>query len=312
MDLRIFTEPQQGASYDDLLAVAQAAERHGFDAFFRSDHYLVMGDGDGRPGPTDAWVTLAGIARETTTIRLGTLVTAATFRLPGPLAISVAQVDAMSGGRVELGIGAGWFDAEHSAYGIPFPPLGERFERLEEQLAIITGLWSAPDGTAFSFEGTHYRLEDSPALPKPVQRPGPPVIVGGGGPKRTPRLAATYAAEFNMAFRSSEESGRQFDVVRGACRDVGRDPETLALSVAQVVCCGRDDAEVARRAAAIGREVDELRTNGLCGSPDEVVEKLGRFAGLGASRTYLQVLDLADLDHLALLGEEVLPRVSGL
>ena len=311
MDLRIFTEPQQGATYDDLLAVARAAEQHGFDAFFRSDHYLVMGGGDGRPGPTDAWITLAGIARETTTIRLGTLVTAATFRLPGPLAITVAQVDAMSDGRVELGIGAAWYDAEHTAYGIPFPPMGERFERLEEELAIITGLWSAPDGVAFSFEGAHYHLEDSPALPKPVQRPGPPVIIGGWGPKRTPRLAATYAAEFNLAFASSDDTAAQFEVVRGACRAMDRDPDTLTLSAAQVVCCGRDDAEIARRAASIGREVDELRTNGLCGRPDEIVEKLGRFAAIGAARMYLQVLDLADLDHVALLGEEVLPQVAG-
>ena len=312
MDLRIFTEPQQGATYDDLLGVARVAERQGFDAFFRSDHYLVMGGGDGRPGPTDAWITLAGIARETSTIRLGTLVTAATFRLPGPLAITVAQVDAMSGGRVELGIGAAWYDAEHTAYGIPFPPMGERFERLEEELAIITGLWSAPDGVAFSFEGAHYRLEDSPALPKPVQRPGPPIIIGGWGPKRTPRLAATYAAEFNLAFASAEDTAAQFDVVRGACRAVGRDQETLTLSAAQVVCCGRDDAEIARRAAAIGREVGELRMNGLCGRPDEIVEKLGRFAGIGTARMYLQILDLVDLEHVALLGEEVLPQVAGL
>ena len=312
MDLRIFTEPQQGATYDDLLGVARVAERQGFDAFFRSDHYLVMGGGDGRPGPTDAWITLAGIARETSTIRLGTLVTAATFRLPGPLAITVAQVDAMSGGRVELGIGAAWYDAEHTAYGIPFPPMGERFERLEEELAIITGLWSAPDGVAFSFEGAHYRLEDSPALPKPVQRPGPPIIIGGWGPKRTPRLAATYAAEFNLAFASAEDTAAQFDVVRGACRAVDRDQETLTLSAAQVVCCGRDDAEIARRAAAIGREVGEVRTNGLCGRPDEIVEKLGRFAGIGTARMYLQILDLVDLEHVALLGEEVLPQVAGL
>jgi len=311
MDLRIFTEPQQGATYEDLLAVARTAEQHGFDAFFRSDHYLVMGDGDGLPGPTDAWITLAGLARETTTIRLGTLVTAATFRLPGPLAISVAQVDAMSGGRVELGIGAAWYDAEHTAYGIPFPPMGERFERLEEELAILTGLWSAPDGVAFSFEGTHYRLEESPALPKPVQRPGPPVIIGGWGPTRTPRLAATYAAEFNLPFASAEDTAAQYEVVRGACRAAGRDPATLTLSAAQVVCCGRDDAEIARRAASIGREVDELRANGLCGRPEEVVDKLGRFAGIGASRAYLQILDLADLDHVALLGEEVLPHVAG-
>src|SRR5664279_550805 len=234
MLLRIFTEPQQGATYDQLVTVAQAAERHGFDAFFRSDHYLVMGGGDGLPGPTDAWITLAGIARETTTIRLGTLVTAATFRLPGPLAITVAQVDAMSGGRVELGIGAAWYDAEHTAYGIPFPPMGERFERLEEELAIITGLWSAPDRGAFSFEGAHYRLEDSPALPKPVQRPGPPVIIGGWGPKRTPRLAAIYAAEFNLAFASAEDTAAQFDVVREACRAQERDAGTMVYSAAQV------------------------------------------------------------------------------
>jgi F420-dependent oxidoreductase-like protein len=312
MDLRIFTEPQQGASYDDLLAVAQSAERHGFGAFFRSDHYLKMGEASGLPGPTDAWITLAGIARETTTIRLGTLVTASTFRYPGVLAISVAEVDAMSGGRVELGIGAAWYDGEHSAYGIPFPPIGERFERLEEQLAVISGLWSTPQGATFDFTGAHYTLVDSPALPKPVQRPGPPIIVGGWGPKRTPRLAATYAAEFNLAFATSEESAGQFERVRQACQAQDRDPSTMVFSVAQVLCCGTTEKEIARRAAAIGREVDELREHGLCGTPDEVVDKLDRFAGIGAGRVYLQVLDLGDLDHLALVGDQVLPRVSGL
>jgi len=181
--LRIFVEPQQGASYDQLLRVAQRAEALGFDAFFRSDHFLTMG-GDGLPGPTDAWLTLGGIARETERIRLGTLVTASTFRPPGLLAIEVAQVDAMSGGRVELGLGAGWYDAEHAAYGFAFPPTGERFERLEEQFAIISGLWTTPEGETFDFDGRNYQLEESPALPKPVQRPHPPLIVGGGGPKR--------------------------------------------------------------------------------------------------------------------------------
>src|SRR6185295_16359567 len=183
--LRIFTEPQQGATYDQQLAMARVAEEEGFDAFFRSDHYLRMGDGDARPGPTDSWVTLAGLARETSTIRLGTLVSSATFRLPGPLAISVAEVDAMSGGRVELGLGTGWFEQEHTAYGIPFPPLGERFERLEEQLEIISGLWSTPAGDRYTFSGRHYELKDSPALPKPVQQP-PPIVIGGGGPRKTP------------------------------------------------------------------------------------------------------------------------------
>ena len=303
MRLRIFTEPQQGASYDDLLRVARTAEAAGYDAFFRSDHYLAMG-GTGMPGPTDAWITLAGLARETSTIRLGTLVTAGTFRLPGVLAISVAQVDAMSGGRVELGLGTGWYEQEHTAYGIPFPSLGERFDRLEEQLQVVTGLWDAEG--PFTFRGEHYSLTDSPALPKPVQRPHPPVIVGGGGPQRTPRLAATYADEFNLPFASLEATQEQFARVRGACEQTGR---SVALSAAQVLCCGRDEAEIARRAKAIGREVDELRRNGLAGTPGEVVDKASRFAGIGAERLYLQVLDLSDLDHLELVAAEVMPQL---
>ncbi|MCU1370950.1 MAG: hypothetical protein JWO77_2144 [Ilumatobacteraceae bacterium] len=308
--LRIFTEPQQGASYDTLLAVALEAERLGFDAFFRSDHYLKMGDVSGDPGPSDAWITLAGLARDTSTIRLGTLVTAATFRLPGPLAISVANVDAMSGGRVELGLGSGWFDGEHTAYGIAFPDLKERFDRFEEQLAIITGLWTTPGGETFSFDGEHYQLTDSPALPKPVQSPRPPILIGGGGAKRTPRLAATYADEFNVPFSSLEDTGAAFDRVRAACEARDRDPGDVVYSAAQVVCVGADEAEVARRAAAIGRDPDELRANGAAGTPEEVVARLRQFADLGAARAYLQVLDLSDLDHLALIAEEVVPHLG--
>ena len=309
MLLRIFTEPQQGASYEELLAVARTAEEAGFDAFFRSDHFLRMGDGNGEPGPTDAWITLAGLARETTRIRLGTLVSSATFRLPGPLAVTVAQVDAMSGGRVELGLGTGWFEAEHMAYGIPFSMLGERFERLEEQLAVITGLWRTPPGERFSFAGRHYQLEDSPALPKPVQKPHPPVIVGGGGAKRTPRLAAQYADEFNIAFRQVPDVTTQFERVRAACEAIGRDPATLTMSAAVVICCGKDDADVARRAGAIGRQVDELKANGACGTPAQVIERLHEYGAAGAERVYLQVLDLSDLDHVRLLGSDVLPHV---
>ncbi|MEH1011799.1 LLM class F420-dependent oxidoreductase [Micromonospora sp. CPCC 206060] len=309
MELRIFTEPQQGATYDQLLAVARCAEDAGYGAFFRSDHYLKMGDVSGEPGPTDAWTTLAGLARDTSRIRLGTLMTAATFRLPGPLAITVAQVDAMSGGRVELGIGTGWYDAEHAAYGIPFPALGERFDRLEEQLAIITGLWATPPGRTFDFSGTHYTVTGSPALPKPVQSPRPPVLLGGMGAKRTPRLTARYADEFNLPFVSVEDSVTQFDRVRAACTAIGRDPAGLRLSNALVLCCGRDDAEVTRRAAAIGREPDELRTNGLAGTPGEVVDKIGRYAATGSERIYLQILDLADLDHLELVAAEVAPQL---
>jgi F420-dependent oxidoreductase-like protein len=310
MELRIFLEPQQGATYDQQLAVAQGAERLGFNAFFRSDHYLTMA-GDGLPGPTDAWITLAGIARETSRIRLGTLLTSATFRHPGPLAITVAEVDAMSGGRAELGLGAGWFDGEHAAYGIPFPPTGERFDRLEEQLAIITGLWTTPVGSQFNHDGKHYQLVDSPALPKPVQQPRPPIVVGGHGPKRTPRLAATYADEFNIPFSPTDFMTAQYGRVSEACEAIGRDPASITFSAAQVVCCGKDSTEVERRAATIGRSVDDLTANGLCGTPQEIVDGLGRLAETGATRTYLQFLTLDDLDHLALLGEEVLPHVSG-
>jgi F420-dependent oxidoreductase-like protein len=308
MKIRIFVEPQQGATYEQLLAVARATEELGFDAFFRSDHYLAMG-GDGLPGPTDAWVTLAALARETARIRLGTLVSSATFRWPGVLAIIVAQVDAMSGGRVELGLGTGWYDGEHTAYGIPFPPLSERFERLEEQLAILTGLWATPIGEKFSYAGTHYQLEDSPALPKPLQQPHPPLILGGAGAKRTPRLAAAFADEFNVPFHGVADTQAQFTRVREACARRNRDPASLTFSAAQVVCCGADEAEIAARARAIGREVDELRTNGAAGTPDEVVARLQQFAAIGAESVYLQVLDLNDLEHVDLLAEEVLPRV---
>jgi F420-dependent oxidoreductase-like protein len=298
MDLRIFTEPQQGATYDDLLAVARATEDLGFDGFFRSDHYLHM-SGDGAPGPTDAWTTLAGLARETSRIRLGTLVSSATFRQPGPLAVTVAGVDQMSGGRVELGLGAGWFEQEHAAFGIPFPPLGERFDRLEEQLAVITGLWSTPPGETFEHDGPHYPVRGNPGLVAPVQPGGVPIIVGGAGKRRTPTLAARYAADFNAGFQSVHDTGRLFTQVDAVCREVGRDPSTLVHSAAQVVCVGRDDATVRRRAAAIGREVDELLENGIAGSVEQARDRLGQLAEVGAARVYLQVLDLADLDHLA-------------
>lgn len=306
LELRIFTEPQQGASYDDILAVARATEELGFDAFFRSDHYLVMGDGDGMPGPTDAWTTLAGLARDTSRIRLGTLVSSVTFRHPGILAIQVAGVDQMSGGRVELGLGAGWFAREHEAYGIPFP--AKRFGLLEEQLQVITGLWSTPTGETFSFAGEHYTLVDSPALPKPVQS-RIPVIVGGHGPKRTPAIAARYATEFNIGFPDPGVIPTRIATVRDACVEVGRDPDDVVYSGAFVVAVGKNEAEFARRAAAIGRDPQELRRNGIAGTVPEAVDALARAVEQGVSRVYLQVLDLADLDHLELIAREVASQI---
>jgi F420-dependent oxidoreductase-like protein len=301
----LFTEPQQGFSYDDQLAFARSAETHGLDGFFRSDHYLRMGEGDPRPGPTDAWTTLAGLARETSRIRLGTLVSSVTYRVPGILAIQVAQVDAMSGGRAELGLGTGWFEREHAAYGIPFP--AKRFDLLEEQLAIVTGLWETPDTETFTFDGEHYRLDAAPALPKPVQD-RVPVIVGGGGPKRTPALAARFATEFNIGFVTEEVIAEKFAVVRSACEDLGRDPSDLKLSVALPTIVGADDAEIERRLAAVGqsREAFDNGAN-IIGTPEQVAEKVGRLQALGAGRVYFQLLDLRDVDHADQLGAEVLP-----
>ena len=308
MDLRIFTEPQQGASYADQLAMAQRAEALGFSAFFRSDHYLRMGDGNPLPGPTDSWTTLAGIARETSTIRLGTLVSSATFRYPGILGIQVAQVDDMSGGRVELGLGTGWFAEEHQAYGIPFPE--RRFGLLTEQLEILTGMWSTPSGQTYDFDGEHYRLTDSPALPKPVQQPLP-IIIGGNGPRRTPLLAARFAAEYNQSFPEKSAVPAQLDRVRAACEETGRDPDELVYSVALVACVGATEAEVERRARTIGREPAELRRNGLAGSPQEVLDGLAALKEQGITRVYLQCLDLFDLEHLDLIAAEVMPHVAG-
>ena len=311
MDLRIFTEPQQGATYDDLLRVAKTTEDLGFDAFFRSDHYLAM-NSEGLPGPTDAWLTLAALGRETSRIRLGTLVTSATFRYPGQLAIQVAQADQMSGGRVELGLGAGWFVEEHEAYGIPFPSTRKRFERLEENLDIVTGLWKTPSGETFDYVGEHFTIKNSPGLPKPAQTPRPPIIIGGKGPKRTPALAAKYADEFNVPFVGSSEAADLYERVGDACEAAGRDRGDLTCSAALVLCVGRDDAEFTRRAQAIGREPDELRANGVAGSVDDAVARLTEFADIGARRIYLQVLDLTDLDHLQLVAEQIMPTVTGL
>ncbi len=305
MEFTVFTEPQQGFSYDDQLAFAQTAERTGFDAFFRSDHYMRMGPGDPMPGPTDAWTTLAGLARETSSIRLGTLVSSATHRHPAILAIQVAQVDAMSGGRVEFGLGTGWFEAEHRALGIPFP--AKRFGPFAEQLAIVTGLWRTPVGETFSFDGEFYTLVEAPGLPKPVQE-RMPVVIGGTGSKRTPELAAHHATEFNIGFQPEDVIAAAFDRVRAACEGIGRDPATLKLSVALPTIAGASEAELARRAESIGRTLAEARgSDDIVGTPEQIAEKVARLRDLGAQRVHFQLLDLRDVEHVELLGTEVLP-----
>ena len=306
LEICVFVEPQQGATYDELRVFAQTAERLGFDGFFRSDHYLAFYDADGLPGPTDAWTTLAGLARDTQTLRLGTLVSSVTFRNPGVLAIQVAQVDQMSGGRAELGLGTGWFAREHEAYGIPFPE--KRFGLLEEGLAITTGLWSTPVGETFNHSGEHFTLVDAPGLVRPVQK-RMPVIVGGGGPKRTPALAAKYATEFNIGFVDEAAIAEKFAGVRAAAAAIDRDPADLKYSVALPTAVGITTADYDRRARASHSEPDEFAEINIAGSPSEAIDKIGRLAGLGAQRVYLQLHDIRDLEHLELLGAEVLPQV---
>jgi F420-dependent oxidoreductase-like protein len=308
-DLCIFTEPQQGASYDTLLTLTQRAEALGFGGFFRSDHFLKMGDVSGLPGPTDAWVTLSALARETSTIRLGTLVSPVTFRSPGLLAISVAQVDQMSGGRVELGIGAGWYEAEHRAYGFDFPDAAARFDSLTDQLAIITGMWSSPIGETFSYTGEAHSVIDSPGLPKPVQQPLP-IIIGGGGKRRTPALAAQYAGEYNVAFASVSTFTERKQRVEAACAAVDR-RRPMRYSAALVVCTGATEADVVRRAAAIGQDPAQLRAKGAAGSAEEAAASIRRYIDAGAERIYLQILDLSDLDHVDFIAGEVAPLLGG-
>lgn len=308
MEFTVFTEPQQGFSYNDQLAFALAAEEVGFDAFFRSDHYMRMGAGSPLPGPTDAWTTLAGLARETSGIRLGTLVSSATHRLPAVLAIQVAQVDAMSGGRVEFGLGTGWFEAEHRAYGIPFPQ--RRFGMLEEQLAVITGLWNTPHGETFRFAGEHYTLEDSPALPKPAQA-SVPVIVGGNGPRRTPAIASRFASEFNIGFQSEEVIAERIPTVEAACEAIGRDPKTLKISVALPTFAGATEDEIVRRAETVGHDPARVRNGvNIVGGADEIAAKVERLRSLGVERVHFQLLDLRDIEQVHFLGNEVLPLVG--
>ncbi len=320
MELTVFAAPKSGSAvYDQHLRLAQAAEKCGYPSFVRGDHYW----GEDLPGSTDAWVTLAALARETATIRLGVLVTAATFRHPGALAVQVAQVDQMSGGRVDFGLGAGWYEPEHRYYGIPFPPIKQRFDRLEESLAVITGLWRTPIGDRFSYHGNHFRLDDSPALPKPSQPGGPPIIIGGSGAKRTPALSARYGNEFNSQPGRTDAddpstapptgfdgAATQFERVRLACRAINRDPAELRLSNTLVLCCGRTDAEVAARAEAAERSVEHLSQNGGAGSPAELVDNFGRYSEMGASRIYLMFRDIDDLDHLELVASDVMPQLN--
>jgi F420-dependent oxidoreductase-like protein len=316
IELCVFVEPQQGATYDQQLGVARVAEEGGFAGFFRTDHLEHEGSIDGQPGPTDAWVTLAGLARETARIRLGTLMCCSTFRYPGHLAIIVAQVDAMSGGRVEFGLGAASFPGEHHALGIPLPDGKEAFERLAEQFALITGLWATPPGERYSFHGRYFDITDYPALVRPVQSPRPPIIVGGHGLRRTPAVAARFADEFNIDGVSPESCAEAYARVSRACEEIGRDPAEITCSAAVTLCCGVDAADIKRRTDAITAVVADWKDpaqiirDGAAGTPDQVLERLHAFQAAGADRVYLQLFDLEDLDHLRLVAEDIVTKLT--
>ncbi|MGP4018938.1 LLM class F420-dependent oxidoreductase [Saccharopolyspora sp. 5N708] len=307
--MRVLMEPRHGSRYDDILALALATEQAGFEAFFRSDHLFGVDPDDRTYRPTDCWTTLGGLARETKRVRLGSLVTASTFRNPGLLANIVASVDEMSGGRVELGIGTGWYAREHAAFGMPFPTTGERFDRFEEQLAIITGLWRTPPGEdpGFSFDGKHFRVESNRTPPQPTQSPHPPIIIGGTGPKRTPAIAAKYANEFNGALGG--DLRERYAIFGRACEAIGRDPDEARRSAVLPVACGSDLDEARRRASIIGSE--RMRAEAAIGSPEQVTERVIGLGEAGADTVYLHIYDIHDLDHIALLGAEVLPHVTG-
>jgi F420-dependent oxidoreductase-like protein len=313
MRMRVLLEPRYGATYQQILAMAQAAQEAGFDGFFRGDHYLGIDSTDTSYAPTDSWTTLAGLAVQTERIRLGTLVTASTFRQPGMLAVIVATVHAMSGGRAELGIGAAWYEREHQSFGIPFPPIKERFDRLEEQLSIVTGLWDTPPGESFSFHGNHYQLEDCvnfPVLapaPEPGARGRPRLILGVTGPRRGPTLAARFADEFNCGL--AEGMAERVANFRRICAETGRDPATVRVSTALPVSCGATAGQAQRRADALGEAGARLLRLGVIGTPGEVASRIEDLAAGGADTLYFHVYD-TDPDHLRLLGSEVLPKVS--
>jgi F420-dependent oxidoreductase-like protein len=311
MRFALMTEPQQGLSYDEILATARTAEEAGLEAFFRSDHYASFPGEAGQP-TTDAWATLAGLARDTTRIGLGSLVSPITFRIPGPFAKMVATVDEMSGGRVELGMGAGWNEEEHAELGIRFPALGERFDMLEEAVAIVHGLWTEPDG--WRFEGQHWRVDGSRFHAKPERdgRRHPPIILGGDGGPRLARLAARFADEFNLVSASPHRAREAFGRMRDACVAIGREPDSLRLSAMTGVLIAESPAELRDRIreqlafTGAGGDADawleERRNRWILGTLDEAAERVRALEEMGAQRIMLQDFLPRDLDMISLMG----------
>ncbi len=308
MRFALMTEPQQGYTYDEILAMARTAEEAGFEAFFRSDHYASFPGEGGRP-TTDCWTTLAGLARDTSKIRLGSLVSPVTFRIPGSFAKVVATVNEMSGGRVEMGCGAGWNDLEHAQLGLPYPEVAERVDMLEEELEILHGLWDEEDG--WSFEGKHWQVRGAHFRPK---SPRPNLIVGGVGKPRSLRLGARYADEYNVSSSEPSQVGAVYAQLAEACRAVGRDPESIVRSAMAGVLIGRTEAEVRERTAAqvalfggpdddADEWMEERRSRWVTGTPDQARARIAEYEAAGVQRLMLQTFLPRDLDQVRLMGE---------
>jgi F420-dependent oxidoreductase-like protein len=305
MRFAVMIEGQEDVTWDDWVALAEACERLGLEALFRSDHYGSVEGVESR-GSLDAWATINALAAITTEVRLGTLVSPATFRHPSVLAKNAVTADHVSGGRVELGIGTGWNEREHSAYGIEFPPLRARMDRLAEQLEIIRGSWS--DGP-FDFAGEHYRVEALDARPKPVQDPLP-IVMGGAAAPRGAALAARFAAEYNVVHATPDGAAAAGSRLEAACERTGRDPSTLRHSLMHRLIVGRDEDELRSRASQLGVDLDDARANGLTGTPDEIVARLREYESAGIERVMLQHLLHRDFEALELFAAEVAPAFA--
>ncbi len=313
MQICLMIEGQEGVSWPQWLALARACEEHGLPAMFRSDHYMNLDGRDPGRAALDAWATINALAAVTSTVRLGTLVSPATFRHPSLLAKMVTTADHVSDGRIELGLGAGWHEREHEAYGFPFPPVGVRMDALEEQLQVVLGNWG--EGP-FSFDGDHYRIRDLDAQPKPIQRPHPPLVMGGSAGPRSARLAATYADEYNTPFPTLTDVKQRKARIDEACERAGRDPIPFSIMTAAVL--GVDDADLTARfrrlAEKTGADPDQLAANPppawVVGTLDAAAEQLAALRDAGVSRIMCQHLVHDDLDLVALLGRELAPQLT--
>jgi F420-dependent oxidoreductase-like protein len=309
MQIVLMVEGQEGVTWEEWVNLANAAEDAGLHGFFRSDHYTMI---QGTPGGAlDAWSTISGLAAITKTLRLGTLVSPMTFRHPSNMARVVTSADHISGGRVEMGLGTGWYELEHTQNGFPFPKMKTRFDMLIEQVEVIVKSWTEE---SFDHQGEHYTLVNQSALPRPLQDPHPPIVIGGAAGPRSLALGAKYAAEYNsFLFNSTEEVSQRRAALDGACQAIGRDPATLAMSVMGVCALGENEADTIQRTQnAIGRMGQmaasedaqaAIKASPGIGTLDQLTDRFATYGKAGVDRIYMQLIDRTDLEAVALMGK---------